>query len=461
MGRDDLIEAVGEASAAIARLDVRVSLSPLREAWQVRASARAAIALSSIDGRPVREADLVAMMSGAALPHASSYLGAGIALAWWQRVLGRVELSDATQLLVGRRTTRTRRAAEDQAEWDGESALSAAARRTLGNSLSMRHELEEDRWAERGRMRALEAMRGAGDGLPSIALGLRDALSIDRDPARHGRVHDLAGIVARQAEERLVIETAGMDDDVVRARRDAMDDMLSSLDWEAPRGLGEAHMAVADRLAEIGSTQTRLSILTGATKRIAVERRGDARAVAGFLRSLSGEATDGLALLAALEATVASWSRTPGLVADRRSSLPDVLWAFLVLPVVDTGWIGDACDLDQRVVQKFVKRLADAGAIEPWAERTAEGLIGRGSSLRLWVARGFAKELARHEARSRLPPAARLSFAQVMDRSADQAGFAPMAEVFARHDREMVEIAQAFGHLWPPRTGADLPPHRS
>jgi len=451
MGRDDLIEAVERASAAIARLDVRVSLSPLREAWQVRAAARAAIALSSIDGRPVREPDLVAMMSGATLPHATSYLAAGIALAWWQRVLGRVDLSEATQRLVGRRVTRARRAAEEQAEWDGEDALSPAARRALGNTLWRSPGVDDDRWAERGRMLAMDAMRAAGAGLPAIAAGLRDALAVDRDPARHARVHDLAQIVRRQAEARLEADVAGMESGIAQSRRDAVDDMLSSLDWEAPRGLGEAHMAVADRLVETGTTSVRLSILTGATKRVAVERRGDDRAVAGFLRVLAREADEGLALLAALEATVAAWSRTPGLVADRRSSLPDVLWAVIALPVVDAGWIGEACDIEARVVQKFVKRLSDAGAIEPWAERRTEDGMGRGASLRLWVARGFADDLARREARIRMPPTARLAFADVVDRSVALGELAPMAEVFARHDREMVEIGEAFGHLWPRR----------
>lgn len=448
MGRDDLISAVEQASASIARLDVRVSLSPLREAWHVRATARAAITLSKIDGRSVREADLVAMMSGALLPHASSYLGAGVALAWWQRVLGRVPLSHPTQLLVGRLATRSRRAAEDQAEWDGESALSPAARRMLGNSLSKRHVVDDDRWVEVGRTRSLEAMRAAGTGLPSIAIGLRDALSIDRDPQRHGRVHDLSTIVAKQAEARFLADSEALEAEAIRIRREALDDMLASLDWEAPRGLGEAHMAVADRLVELGSSETRLSILTGATKRVAVEHRGDARAAAGFLRALDREAREGLALLSALEAMVFSWSRTPGFAFDRRSNLPDVLWSVLVLPVVDAGWIGEACDLEPRVVQKFIKRLSDAGAIEPWAERTTEGLTSKASTLRLWVARGFSGELARHEARARVAATSRMSFGEVMARTADLSQFAPMAEVFARHDQEMVEIGEAFSHLW-------------
>lgn len=448
VGRDDLLKPLEDASAAIARLDVRVSLSPLKEAWQVRAAARAAVALSTIDGRPVREADLVAIMSGARLPHASSYLGAGIALAWWQRVLGRIELSDRTEMIVGRRAGRRRRAAEDQAEWDGEAALSSAARRALGNLLSMKHELDGDAWAERGRRRALDAMRAAGNGLPAIAIGLRDALSSSRDPDHHRRAHDLSNIVARQAEARLATETREMDRERALARREAVDDMLASLEWEAPRGLGEAHMAVADRLVEIGATSSRLSILTGATKRVALERRGDARSIAGFLRTLTSEARDGLALLSALEATVASWSCSPGLSSDRRSSLPEVLWAVLVLPVVDTGWISDACELDARVVQKFIKRLSDAGAIEPWAERISEGVAGRSASLRLWVARGFAEELARHETRWRMRSSARTFSPEAAEKVRSVTASVPMADIFAQHDAEMTEISNIFGHLW-------------
>lgn len=448
MGRDDVVGAVEAASAAIARLDVRVSLSPLRDAWQVRAAARAAIALAAIDGRHVREADLVGMMSGAALPVASSYLGAGTALAWWRRAVGRADLSEATQLLVGRKVTRARRAAEDQADWDGEDAMSRGARRALGNMMIGRGWIDEDRQAEAARLRALEAMRSAGDGLPAIARGLRDALAVDRDPDRHGRVHDLSSLVARQARERLLADSAGLGAEVVAARRDALDDMLASLDWEAPRGLGEAHMAVADRLVEMGASSMRLSILTGATKRVAVERRGDVRATCGFLRVLAREASEGLVLLSALESTVAAWASTPGIAADARSSLPAVLWAVLVLPVVDAGWIGEACGLEPRVVQKFLKRLADAGAIAPWAERTPDGTTGRASSVRLWVARVFADELARHETRARLPLATRLAFPDVLSRSAGLSSFAPMAEVFARHDREMVDIDAAFGRLW-------------
>lgn len=427
---------------------MRVSLSPLRDAWQVRAAARAAIALAAIDGRQVRDADLVGMMSGAALPVASSYLGAGTALAWWQRAVGRADLSETTQLLVGRRVTKARRAAEDQAEWDGEDAMSKGARRALGNMMMDRGLVDGDRLAEAARLRALAAMRAAGAGLPAIARGLRDALSEDPDPRRHGRVHELSVLVARQAEERLLADSAGLGADVVAARRDALDDMLASLDWEAPRGLGEAHMAVADRLVETGASSIRLSILTGATKRVAVERRGDVRATCGFLRVMAREASDGLVLLSALESTVAAWASTPGIVSDARSSLPAVLWAVLVLPVVDAGWIGEACDLEPRVVQKFLKRLADAGAIAPWADRVPDGSMGRVSSVRLWVARVFADELARHETRARLPAKARLAFTDALSRSAGLSSFAPMAEVFARHDREMVDIDAAFGRLW-------------
>lgn len=449
---DDLVKHVEDAARAVARLDVRVSLSPLREAWDVRAACKAAITLAAIDGRHVREADLVGVMAGAPLPVPDSYLGAGTALAWWLRAMGRIHLSEPTARLVGRRVSQVRRAREHQAEWDGEDALSPAARRALGNAASRIGDLDADVWAEAGRRASLSSMASAGSGLVAIALGLKDALAADRDPGRHARSHDLRAIVERQAEERVEADIAGLGPEAAQAHRDAVQDMLASLDWEAPRGLGEAHMAVADRLVETGACSRRLGILTGATKRIAVERRGDDRAVGGFLRVLAKEAIEGEAILSALESTVAKWARMPGLSSDRRSSLPDVLWAFLVLPVVDADWIGTACGLEPRVVQKFVKRLADHGAIEPWSERMTEGIIGRAASVRLWVPAGFAASLARHQ-RVVSPASSPISFSRVMTRAEEAAARGivplPMADVFARFDRELVEIEEAFGHLWP------------
>ena len=451
MNGSKLLADVEDAARCVARLDARVAASPLREAWDVRAAAKAAIVLAAVDGRQVREADLVGMMTGAMLPVASSYLGAGVALAWWMRSVGRSALSDATALLVGRRPTGTRRAQEDQAEWDGEDAMSRSARKALGNVMRRSGDVDDDVWAEGGRAAALAAMRRAGDGLVDIAKGLKDALSIDRDPDRPERVHELAAIVARQAEARFARDTECLDREMVERRRELLDDMLSSLDWEAPRGLGEAHMAVADRLVETGATTRRLGILTGATKRIAVERRGDGRAASGFLRTLAREAREGEALLAALEAVVVRWARDPALAVDRRSSLPDVLWSILVLPVVDVDWIASACSLDQRVVQKFVKRLHDAGAIEPWAGRMTEGMRRRSAQVVLWVPSRFAEDLARRESRAAPVRPTRpvfsrtLSMASEVDRGVRPA---PMSEVFVRFDRELVEIGEAFGSLW-------------
>lgn len=449
---ENIVREAERAAGAIARLHVRVSLSPLREAWDVRACAKAAMALSAIDGRHVREADLVGMMVGALLPVPSSYLGAGVALAWWQRALGRLDLSEATSRIVGRSVTPTRRAIEAQAEWDDEDALPPAARRAMTAFTLRSGDLDADVWAEEGRRSALAAMAQAGDGISDIALGLRDAIAMDRDPERHARLHDLQRIVEAQAESRVEQEIAGLDDEMAEARRNEIADMLASLDWEAPRGLGEAHMAVADRLVEIGASSRRLSILTGATKRVANERRGDERAVAGFLRTLTQEAREGEALLSALETTVARWARTPGLSADPRSSLPSVLWAVLVLPVIDADWLGTACSLEPRVVQKFVKRLADADAIEPWAERMTDGIIGRAASVRLWVPAGFASSLLRHE-RTASRPSRPMPFGEVLsaERQTADRGVRrpPMVEVFARFDRDLVEIEEAFGHLWP------------
>lgn len=449
---NDVIFEVELAARSIARLDVRISRSPLREAWDVRASLKAAASLSAIDGKPVREADVVGMMMGVLLPVQSSYLGAGTALAWWQRCIRRSDLSKQTRLLIGAEASSSRKAKEAQAECDLEDDLPLRARRLV--STFSYGDVEGDRWAEEGRRRALETMRANGVGLLSVALGLKDALSLDRDPERHGRVHDLKAVLERQAAERLERDLREVDEDLAQARRNDLHDMLESLDWEAPRGLGEAHMAVPDRIMEMGAASRRLPVLTGATKRIAFESKGDERALCGFLRTLTREAQAGEALLSAMEEIVARWASNPALSFDRRSSLPDVLWAMLALPVVDVDWIETACGLDARVVQKFIRRLSDAGAVEPWGERMAEGFMGKGGSVRLWVPVGLEQALVRHETRNAAGASAPrpMTFVSTLERTVSRIHedrlAEPVSEMFVRFDKQIADIDAAFGHIW-------------
>src|SRR3546814_9376453 len=54
-------------------------------------------------------------------------------------------------------------------------------------------------------------------------------------------------------------------------------------------------------MQEMGITRTRLSCITGATKRLGFERRLDDRAFVGFLKQLALDASSGLDLLDDLE----------------------------------------------------------------------------------------------------------------------------------------------------------------
>ena len=451
MVEDDLLIALEDASAAIGRLDARLKGHPLREAWHVRSACKAAISLAAVDGIPVREADLVGFMMGARLPVSESYLGAAEALKWWQKAMGRIVLSESSKRLLGVTIGRRQSAREAQDDFDREDHLSTGARRVLAKTGEA---APVDDWVDAGALRALEAMRREGRGLVAIAAGLKSALSSPRDPDWSARSWDLQRRLKEQAEQRLEAETIGWSDEDVAERRRQVEEMLGSLIWEGPKALGEAHLAVADRILETGLTSSRLTILTGATKRIAIERRGDHRAIIGFLHILTREAREGEALLSALEEMVMKWVKAPSLSFDPRSSLPDILWAILVLPAVDVGWLSTALELSPRVTQKFMHRIASEGMISHWAERRAERVERRDADIRLWVPDGFEEALERNVRHARIRRRAEhldnRSFAEVASQLRDMKKASPMAEVFQRFEQQIIDIEKEFGRFWEP-----------
>src|SRR5690606_6816614 len=107
----------------------------------------------------------------------------------------------------------------------------------------------------------------------------------------------------------------------------------------------------------------------------------------GFLRQLIKDARAGLALLDSLERAFGHFAGSPEAKPDARSQLPEIIYSFLLYPAVDTLWLQTALDLQERVVRKLIKRLADAGLIVHWADRRAQENKGR--EVRLWTASHF------------------------------------------------------------------------
>lgn len=442
MAKSPIPAAIEEASLAIGRLDARVSFSVLQDAWQVRASLQAAVRLAEVDGTPTRQGDVAGLMLGSQLTHGDAYGPAARGLLHWRRSVARAPLSDVSMRVIGKATTRRQSAREAQADWDMEDAIPREARKAVAQGPIP----DLDGMVEREGRAALAAMRDADAGmgsLRSVAAGIRDVLRHDPDPGRHVRLHDLL--------VRIIAEVGR--NSAASAKSEAAEAMVRMSTIGEPR-LGAVHAVVADRLVDMGVTSSRLSCLTGATKRIGMEGRQDERAVAGFLRALAKEAREGSALLDALEDMVARWSTAPAARFDARSRLPDVLWVFLLLPAADAGWIAASMDMDDRVAQKFVRRLADGGLVVPWsARRTDTGPEERSAEVRLWSAAGFEDAYAMSMRKSAPWSRKRMAIEpwDVLSRVHDADLSVPMAEVFRRFAEGIADIDREFGHLWPDR----------
>lgn len=225
-----------------------------------------------------------------------------------------------------------------------------------------------------------------------------------------------------------------------------------ALEIRPPSRLGAVHAVVPDVLVSMGVASVRLSCLTGATKRLGMEGRLDDRAMSGFLRKLAHEAREGLALLDALEDLVGAWARDPACAADSRSRLPDVIHALVVLPAVDADWLRWSAGLDERVVQKFTRRLADAGLVTEWAgRRTVREGEGRNAEVRLWMASGlealYERALRRRGSWRRADAPLTFEPQAFASRFSDPDLAVPMAEVFRRFDGEMADIDRLYGRL--------------
>jgi hypothetical protein len=366
--------------------------------------------------------------------------------------LARVPLSDLAERLLGRRLSRRARAAEDQANWDLQDSLPPAGRHTM----DMNAAADIDAYARQVSDRALRRMREAevtGPRLMALALGLQAAIRLDPDPDYFERVFYIRRDIEEAAHHRAERARSALPSPAPADRRAAIEDerqtFLDALTWEKESHLGGCFAVVADRLQDLGLTANRLSCLTGATKRLGFEGRLDDRAFRGFLRQLTNEARAGIALLDSLELLVGEFGRAPEAKFDARSQLPEIIYAFLLLPAVDSVWLQTALDMQERVVHKSVKRLADGGLISHWADRQAQG--DRGREVRLWTATRFEKDFALTMNR---PPAltpgnrdVRLAPAEIVGRVRDINLQVPMSVVFKRFDQEMVDIDREFSRI--------------
>lgn len=439
-----VISALEEAAIAITRLNTRVSMSPMREAWYVRSTILAAESLAEIDGMQTAQADLIGLVSGAPLPSPQAYAQAIVGFGHWRRCIGRVELSDCAARLVGRTIAGSAAAREAQEDMDYEDLLPLGVRRVLrqtepGEAI--------DAHADRSAARALAVLRSderGGPRLLALIESMRDAVRLDPDPGYFERIWmlrcDLESNVDRRAPASL---------------RDAF---KAGLNWDRKSHLGACFSVVPDRLIDLGLATERLSCLTGGTKRLGFDARLDDQAFVGVLHKLAAEAHRGMALLDALERFLAKAFLSPATKFDSRSQLPEVLYAILLLPAVDAGWIADALGIDLRVVQKLLKRFSEAGIVQPWEQRRASKLAdGRASDRQLWMASGFEKSFERARAAHVMAraPSPRLEFSpgELMSRYRDVDVAKPMAEVLVDFDQEMIDLDRAFGHFWKPEVG--------
>lgn len=456
------LAAIEELSLFIGRLDARISATPLAEAWQVRASFVAAEQLAAVDGTPTRAGDILGLLMEAPLPSHDAYRPANIGLAHWSRCIARVELSEIASRLIGRAPSPTLQMAEDQADWDLGEQMPPRVRGTLRGRTGAPILEDIDAFAKQVSTRALETLRahqGKGPATMGLAAAMQQAVRIDPDSDYFERVEHLRRDFIVRANEEATAQKAALpfpstakeagDLDRRRIQIDEWKErLLEGVSWDKPRHLGSCYAVIPDRLQELGIAQNRLSCLTGATKRLGFEGRFDDRALLGFLRQMAQEARAGLALLDSLEELMAQIATSNATTFNKGSSVPEVLYAFLLLPAVDTGWLGTSLELQPRYVQKLFKRLADGGLIAHWADAkrsTLDGLATR--DLRLWTAAGWEKayETSMRRVRKRTTGTKPIDPTLILERHRDVDVAKPMALVFKEFDQQLVDIDKAYG----------------
>lgn len=449
MKSDRIFSALEDASALVARLDARISVTPMVEAWQVRATFLAAENLAAVDGTPTRSGDILGLMMSSPLPSPDAYRPATIGFGHWRRCMARMEFSEIAERLLGRSISSAQAAEEAQSDWDMEDDLSPAVRRALSRQAGQEETV--DSYALEVSERALDQLRSfdtTGSVYHSLAKGLQQAIRRDPDPSYFERVHKIRQRFEADVRSRFnAKKTLPSPDD-----RDPADEFLSAVNWDRKPHLGACFSVVPDRLQEMGVTANRLSCLTGATKRLGFEGRLDDRAFLGFLNQLSQDARAGLALLDALEAQMGEFGRSSATKFDQRSPLPRILYGFLLLPVVDAPWLQKALDLQESVTQKHFKRLADEGIISHWGDRPVLGPGRAGRPVTLWSAArvmdDFEKTARSRSTRAKSGPNPLPSPAEMLLRYRDIDVSIPMAVVYDRHQDELADLDKVYGHFF-------------
>lgn len=446
MKADTILAALEVTAQLIARLDARISATPLAEAWQVRACFLAAERLAAVDGTPTRSGDILGLMMDAPLPSPAAYRPATIGFGHWRRCMARIQFGELASRLLGRSVPPALAAEEAQLDWDIADTLPPAARRVFEQS---REEESVDAYALAVSERALDQLRrfdAPGSVFKSIAEAMKLAIRVDPDPDYFERIYDFRRRFEADVAERMgpLPSPAG---------QNPAKELIASIKWEKTAHLGACFAVLPDRLQEMGLTANRLSCLTGATKRLGFEGRLDDRAFIGFLRQLTVDARAGLALLDSLESLLGRFGRSSATKFDPRSPLPDILYAFLVLPAVDVSWLEKMLGLKERVTFKLVKRLADGGLISHWGDRKVGIGEGHGSrSVRLWGAASFEKDFNRSIKRRGgwVKPGlgSATTPAEMLNRHRDIDVSIPMSIVYARFDNELIDLDQQFGRFF-------------
>lgn len=432
----------------ITELDTRISASPLAEAWQVRAAFLAAESLAAVDGTPTRPADILGLMTGTPLPHIGSYLPAAAGFAHWRVCLAKVELSDLASRLIGRTLSRAAAADEQQKDRDLEKTLPLPAQRRMGRGTAE----DVDRFAYQVGDQALRRMRerqSRGSRLWALANDMREAVRVDPDPTYFERIYYLQRdflASSRKAADQVKSALPSPTPDQLEAIDAQIGHFVDAVRWEKKSHLGACFAILPDRIRDLGLSVNRLTCMTGATKRLGFEGRLDDRAYGGFLRRLAQEARTGLALLDSLERSFGHFAGSPEAKPDARSQLPEVIYAFLLYPAVDTLWLQTALDLHERVVRKLVKRLADASLIVHWADKRARE--SRGREVRLWTAAEFERDFQMAISNRRRLHTPLPSPAATIERYRDAYISKPMSLVFESFDQEMLDIDREFGRFF-------------
>src|SRR5690606_13823545 len=329
---------------------------------------------------------------------------------------------------------------ERQKDRDLKASLPIPAQRTMGHGTAE----DVDRFAYHVGERALRRMRERdlrGSRLWSLASGMQDAVRVDPDPTYFERIYHIqreflasSKAAADQMKSALPCPTP----DQLEAVDAQIGQFVDAVRWEKKPHLGACFAVLPERMQDLGLSVNRLTCMTGATKRLGFEGRLDDRAYGGFIRQLAQEARAGLALLHSLERSFGHFAGSPEAKPDARSQLPEIIYAFLLYPAVDTIWLQTALELYERVVRKLIKRLADAGLIvQSAAKRSPES---RGREARLWTAAQSVRDFQMPLSHRKRPPTPPPPPAASAERYRDPSVSNPMRPVFERFDQEMLDI---------------------